>query len=230
MKKQLMALLSLVLLINSACFKTEAGNDDIFDRADADESFIELLSTEPDLLLEQYSNIIDIQTTTLSSCSRSNEGVAIEACEYDENGTAHFLEAEATLTEVIYREGPASEVSGDENTSSLYVLSANTKETPDSITKEGVTLNGCITWIDHFGMSNELVSLSGSRSGSYTGDGSYVCTSRTNGVTSGDFEGTSFSDSSKSGVTGYSFTLIVRSKSLSSGTTVQVMVKTSAFD
>lgn len=230
MKKILVAVLSLVLVMNSASFRAEASDKTVFDKSKVDESFVKLLETEPDLLLEQYGNVVDIQTMTLSTKSRSSEGIEIEACVYGEDGVAHLLEAEATLTKVIYQDVSFLSLSDDENLSTLYVLStsADEKVSDESGTQEGVTLYAAITWIDHVGLQNELVSLSGSRSGSYTGDGSYVCNARTTPVTSGEFE-ESFNDSNKKGQKGYSFTLSVFSKS-TSGKTVKVMAKTSAFD
>lgn len=194
-----------------------------FSEAEVNELFIESLATNPELLIWQYSNIVDIQTTTLSNFGRSGES-AVEAYEYDEDGTVHLLEAKATVTKVLYEE--------ESDISSLYVLTASTHNTDssDSITKDGVTLNGTITWVDHFGPKNELVSLSGSRSGSYTGDGSYVCTSRTIPIGSGTFAGASFSDTSFQGRNGSSFTLIVRSTSAENNKQVQLIVKTSIFD
>lgn len=223
MKKISLAILSMALLINCACFRVEASNKAVFGKEEVDESFVEALAADPDLLLQQYSNIVDIQTTTLSNLSRSGE-CAVVAYEYVQNDAAQLLEVEATLTKVSYQE--------DADISSLYVLTASTDNTDssDSITKNGVTLTGTITWIDHFGPSNELVSLSGSRSGSYTGDGSYVITSRTTPVGSGTFEGASFSDTSYKGQKGYSFTLIVRSDSSVDNKQVQLIVKTSFFD
>ena len=92
-----------------------------------------------------------------------------------------------------------------------------------------MTLNGCITWIDHLGMSNELVALSGSREGTYRGEGTYVCSSRTHVVGSGKFDGDSFDTFIYKGEKGYSFTLIVRSKT-QNGNSVQLQVNTSMFD
>lgn len=229
MKKILLTVLSLVLMTSSVCFRTEAGNKAVLDKADVNESFIEVLNTEPDLLFEQYNNIIDIQTMTLSNKSRSTDGIEIEAYEYDKDGIKHFLETDATLTKVIYQDESAFGLFGDENTSCLYVLNANTKDTTDSLTKDGVTLNGCITWIDNFGMSNELVSVSGSRSGSYTALGMYTCKTRYASITSDTFEGASFENSDVGGEIGYQFYLIVKSPT-SSGTEAQLIVKTSAFD
>ncbi|MCM1192658.1 MAG: hypothetical protein NC123_10375 [Butyrivibrio sp.] len=231
-EKILLTVLSMVLVMNSICLSAKANERAVFSQETANESVIRLLETEPDLLFEQYSNIIDIQTITLSNDRRSNEGVEIEAYEYDEDGAVHFIEAEATLTKVIYQDESALNLSGDDNRSALCVLSVNAEEknSDGSWTKDGVTVNAVITWIDHLGVKNELVALSGSRSGSYTGDGSYICTARVTPVTSGDFEGASFKDTTAAGQTGYSFTLVVSSKSSTSGKTIQTIAKTSAFD
>ena len=220
--------LTMVLLVNGACIRAEAYDKIAFESAVVDEKFIELLATMPETLFEQYSNIIDIQTMTLSGNERSNEGV--EAYEYDDEGFIRFVDCEATVTRIVYREDSVLPMAEDENVSSIYVLTANTdKKSDDSTEEDGVTLTGCITWIDHLGTSNELVSLSGSRAGDYINEGKYICTSRTHGVVSGEFDGESFVDNSKKGEKGYSFTLIVRSQT-ASNTTVQLMVKTSAFD
>lgn len=229
MRKILLMALSAVILINCTCFRTEASNKAVFDKAQMDESFVKLLQADSDLLLEQYSNIIDIQVVTLSKADRSNGSLA-EAYEYDENGAVRLLEVEATLTKVLYWEDFGSRLSDDENISALYVLTADTKDSSDSITQGEVTLNGTITWIDHFGIDNELVSLSGSRSGLYTGDATYDCYARTRYIGGSTFGGISFADSSFSGTKGYSFSLIVRSTSSVTGKQVQLLVKTSAFD
>lgn len=223
MKKIFLTVLSMALVINCTCFRAEASNKATFGEAEVNESFVTVLETDPDSLFQQYSNIVDIQTTTLSDISRSSES-AVEAYEYDVDGTAHLLEAKATLTKVLYQE--------ESDISSLYVLAASTDNTysSDSITKDGVTLNGTIVWEDNFGPKNKLVSLSGSRSGSYTGDGSYVITSRTTPIGSGTFAGASFSDTSYGGRNGSSFTLIVRSDSAETSKQVQLIVKTSFLD
>lgn len=230
MKKILVAVLAMVLVLNSVCFRAEANDKSVFDKTEVDESFIKQLETEPDLLLEQYVNVIDIQTMTLSNKSRSSEGIEIEAYVYGEDGAVHLLESEATLTKVIYQDVSVLSLSDDENLSTLYVLSASADEkvSDASGTQKGVTLYAAITWIDHFGLQNELVSLSGSRSGSYTGEGSYICNARVTPVTGGEFD-ESFYDSEKAGQLGYSFTLTVTSKS-SSGDLAKIIAKTSAFD
>ena len=107
--------LTMAFLANGACIKAETHDNIAFESAVVDEKFVELLTTMPETLFEQYSNIIDIQTMTLSGNGRSNE----------------------------------------------------------------------------------LVSLSGSRAGDYINKGKYICTSRTQGVVSGDFDGDCFMDNSK---------------------------------
>jgi len=137
------------------------------------------------------------------------------------------------LSKISYRE-KADEISteiGDENVAAVYVLTADTKDSVDSTTKNGISLKGTITWIDHAGLNNELVSVSGSRSGSYSGDGKYIVTSGTHNVTngSGSFSGTTFSNSAVGGEKGYSFTLTMHSYT-ASGDQTTLIVKTSAFD
>lgn len=215
-----------MLFIGGAYIHVDAQEKDFFDGGAIDEGFVEVVETMPEVLFEQYDNIIDIQTTALSGKGRASGG--IEAYEYNEDGIMNIVNCEGTLTRIVYQE--EAEQPGMEGVSSLYILIASSDKTStDSTTEDGVTLNGCITWIDHLGMSNELVALSGSREGTYTGEGTYVCTSRTHGVGSGKFDGDSFETYSYKGEKGYSFTLIVRSKT-QNGNSVQLQVNTSMFD
>ncbi len=192
-----------------------------------EESFIELMETDPDTIYEKYNNIIDVQTLTTDN-QKSED---IRAFEYDENGILQELDCEVTLNIITYQENIGATRSAIRNNSTVYVLSATTKPSSDSTTKNGITLNGTITWIDHLGPSNEFVSVSGSRSGSYSGNGDYIVTSQTHNVGNGggSFSGTTFSSTSGAGSRGSSFTLTVHS-STSAGTVTTLVVKTSIFD
>ncbi len=93
------------------------------------------------------------------------------------------------------------------------MLNSTTKTSQSSITSKGVTLNGTIGWIDYFGPVNEFKYCSGSRSGSYTGDGYYQANRGSDNLCNADFSGTSFySTSTLSDQTGTAFRLLVRSK------------------
>lgn len=191
----------------------------------SEKSFMELLEVNPEAVYEKYDNVIEIQTMKIDN--KNSDGV--KAFKYDKNGILQELDCEVTLNKISYQEGANSISAASNDVSTVYALTAETKDSKDSTTKNGITLNGTITWIDHFGTSNELVSVSGSRSGAYKGDGTYKITSQTHGVGSGSFSSGSFSDSSNSGEKGYSFTLVIHSYT-AAGDQTTLIVKTSAFD
>ncbi len=91
---------------------------------------------------------------------------------------------------------------------------ASEKTSEDSVTSKGVTLNGCIGWIDNLGPVNEFVYASGSRSGTYTGKGSYAAYRGTTVLCSGEFDASFFATSSRSDNTGFQFRLLIRSGTL----------------
>lgn len=230
MKKMLSAVLLAVLIFNSIFYYAEASNKKIFDEIEAEGSLIEILLEDPNLMLQQYSNILSVETMALSNADCSN-GEIVKAYERDQDGTVSLLEVEATLTKILYQEKVDLSFEGDEMPVTLYALTANTVS-EDSKTIYGVSLSGTIIWKDNFLVDNELVSMSGERSGSYTGDGKYYCMagSRYVGPGWGYFSGTSFVDSSVAGEKGQKFQLNVYSSSTNSTKEIVLIVKTSIFD
>lgn len=189
-----------------------------------------VLSENPDLLLQQYSNILSMETMELPNTYCLNGEEIVKAYEQDQDGTVCMLDVEATLTKILYQEELEPSLEDDEIPTTLYVLAANTVST-DSKTEYGVTLSGTIVWKDHFGIDNELVSISGSRSGSYTGDGGYYCRMGTHQVVGWvKFTGSSFFDNSVSGDRGVGYELIVNSPSTNSTREASLSVSTSIFD
>lgn len=229
MKKTLSAVLLSVLIFNSIFYNAEASNKKIFGETEVKESLMEILSEDPDLLLQQYSNILSVETMELPNayCSK---GEIVKAYEQDQDGTVSLLETKTTLTKIQYKEELGLSLKSDEMPTTLYVLTADTYSS-DSTTQYGVSMSGTIVWKDYFGMSNELVSIAGVRSGSYTGDGSYYCRSGTHQVAGWTtFTGASFFDNSVSGEEGFGFELVIFSPSTSSTKKAKLTVSTSILD
>lgn len=194
-----------------------------------DDAFMAMLQTNPELIYDEYSNVLNIQEVSLED-SILNE--CAEAYEYNTDGTLlQELDCEVTLNKIEVQSNAATLNSVQENTSSFYVLTAtaSSKTSDDSLTSDGVTLYGCIGWDDNFGVINTFNYASGSRSGSYTGTGYYLAMRGTGTLCSGDFDTSFYATSNESDSSGTQFRLIVRS-STSSGTTVQLNFTTSIFD
>lgn len=230
MKKALSAVIMFVFLFNSFSYNAEASNKKIFCETEAERAMSVILSEDPNLLLQQYSNILSVETTELSNTYCSN-GEIVKAYEQDQDGTVCMLETEATLTKILYHEEPGLSLEGDERPTTLYVLTAETYSS-DTTTQYGVRLTGAIAWKDYAGVNNELVAVSGSRSGSYMGDGTYYRSAGTTQLEPGwiTFSGASFFDHSVAGTKGYGFQLVIHSPSQSSSNVAQLIIKTSIFD
>lgn len=229
MKKTLSSVILLVFLFNSMCYTAEANNERIFCESEVEGSLEAILSEDPDLLSQQYSNILSVETIELSDALCSN-GEIVEAYELNQDGTVRSLETEVTLTKVLYQEEQNLSLKRDEKPSTLYVMTAETYSS-DTTKQYDVRLTGCIVWIDHFGVDNELVALSGSRSGSYTGDGTYYCNSGTTPIVAWKtFSDASFFDNSVKGKKGYGFQLLIHSPSTQSTQSAQLIIRTSIFD
>lgn len=217
------------IIFNSIFYNVEARSKKIFDETATEGLLISILSENPDLLLQQYSNVLSVETMALSNADCSH-GEIVKAYEQKQDGTVCLLEVEATLTKILYQEESDLSLEGDEMFSTLYVLTGNTSS-KDSMTKNGVTLNGTIVWKDHLGVNNELVSISGTRAGSYAGEGTYYCWSGSHAILGWvSFSGTSFNDSSVSGEKGFWFGLEINSPSSNSTSSATLIMKTSIFD
>lgn len=219
----------LVFLFNSTCYTAEANNKRIFCESEIEGSLEAILSEDLDFLSQQYSNVLSVETIELSGELCSN-GEIVEAYELNQDGTVCSLETEVTLTKILYQEEQNLSLKRDEKPSTLYVMTAETYSS-DTTKQHGVRLTGCIAWIDHLGVDNELVALSGSRSGSYTGIGTYYCNSGTTTIAAWKtFSDVSFFDNSAKGEKGYSFQLLIHSPSTQSTQSAQLIIRTSIFD
>lgn len=136
-----------------------------------DNSFIELMTTNPETIYEKYNNVIDIQEVPLEEEING----CVEAYEYDETGLIEELDCNVKLNRIVYQSNSNTEYSVSANTSTLYILTAeaSSKTSEDSLTEDGVTLKGCIGWNDVLGIGNSFEYASGSRSGSISGEGYY---------------------------------------------------------
>lgn len=193
-----------------------------------DESLVELIQTEPEMIYERYSNVIDVQEIPLDSTQVSE---MTEAYEYTEDGAVQGLDCEVTLNRITCQNNYGMLYSAEESTSTFYVMSVRgtSKTSEDSKTENGVTLEGVIGWEDMLGPVNKFEYASGSRSGSYTGTGQWQAMRGTHVLCSGDFDTSFYGTSSQSDLTGTSFRLTVRSATSGSKTAV-LTFETSMFD
>lgn len=192
-----------------------------------DNSFIELMTTNPETIYEKYNNVIDIQEVPLEEEING----CVEAYEYDETGLIEELDCNVKLNRIAYQSNSNTEYSVSANTSTLYILTAeaSSKTSEDSLTEDGVTLKGCIGWNDVLGIGNSFEYASGSRSGSISGEGYYQALRGTHTLCYGNFATSFYSTSQDADTSGTQFRLIVRSGT-TSGSTVQLNFTTSIFD
>lgn len=229
--RRILSITTLAFLLSacSICVNAQSTYDNMpAEEFKIDDSTVAMLQTNPDLIYEKYSDVIDIQEISLTDSQISK---CAEAYEYSENGTRQELECEVTLNKIILQNNEAVLNSVDENTSALYVLTATStsKISDDTLTSDGVTLYGCIAWEDKLGVVNYFKYVDGSRSGSYTGDGYYQAMRGTGTLCHGYFDTIFYSTSELEDTSGTEFRLIVRS-STASGTSVQLNFTTSIFD
>lgn len=162
--------------------------------------FVESLVNNPQMAYK-YENVLNVEQRVMDNITPKEQRMASE----------NNMEYVSTLTKMTYRADEEKETVID-----FYVMSvlASEKTSENSITSKGVTLNGCIGWIDNLGPVNEFVYASGSRSGTYTGKGSYAAYRGTTVLCSGEFDGSFFATSSRSDNTGFQFRLLIRSGTL----------------
>lgn len=117
----------------------------------------------------------------------------------------------------------------NDNVIELYdeINSIETIELEDNKTENNLSLYGCICWVDNLGVSNEIQYVSGNRTGSYSGDGTYTVTGGSTPLGSGTFS-SSFYDSNCNGQA-MVFRLRINSYD-SSGNKVTLAVATSIID
>lgn len=228
-KTLLITTLAFLLSTCSICVNAQSIYDNMpTEEFKINDSTVAMLQINPELIYETYSDVIDIQEVSLTDSQISK---CVEAYEYNENGVRQELECEVTLNKILLQNNADILNSTGQDTSTLYVLMATStsKTSDDSLTSDGVTLYGCIGWEDKLGIVNYFEYASGSRSGSYTGDGYYQAMRGTGTLCNGYFDTSFYSTSELDDTGGTEFRLIVRS-STSSGTSVQLNFTTSIFD
>ena len=228
MKKILLAtILTTALFASSMCVNAQTSHETEAEGIFVmDDSFIELMQTEPEMLYERYSNILSVQEVSLEN---SNIDECVEVYEYASDGSAQELDCEVTLNKILCRNDISAFAADEEEVSTFYVLTASSKISEDSLTENGVTLYGCIGWEDTLGPVNSFKYASGSRSGAYSGQGYYQALRGTATLCHGYFDSSFYATSEDEDTTGTQFRLIVRSSS-TNGNTVQLNMTTSIFD
>lgn len=179
--------------------------------------FVESLVNNPRMAYK-YENVLNVEQRVMDNIAPKEQRRASE----------NNMEYVSTLTKMTYRADEDKEAVTD-----FYVMSvlASEKTSEDSKTSKGVTLNGCIGWIDNLGTINEFVYASGSRSGTYTGKGSYAAYRGTTVLCSGEFDDSFFAPSNKTDNIGFQFRLLIRSgTSQDNNAKVELYFGTSAFD
>lgn len=225
MKKLLCCTLVTIMIFGfSVTAVAQEEKQQMFSEMDAE--FVSMVLEEPELALNRYSNISDITNVPVPA----NFQEKIVGSLISEYGEVTNLDCEISLVRIQMKNQPYTLLAnGQEQGDVMYVLSASTKESPGSLTEDGVTLNGTIGWIDHFGTSNEFKYVSGSRSGSYVGAGRYGSGGRGVAYNGGTDFDSSFSDSTGSGNQSSWFYLHVYSTT-QTGKRITLNVSTSILD
>lgn len=198
---------------------------EVFTTEIVDDSFLVMVTNEPERISEKYSNIIDIEQISLD---KTQSYICAEAYELNEGGRQNDMDCEVTLNKIVYAD-EASTVFSVENTSTCYILSAlsTTKISEDELKEDGKELYGCIVWEDVFGPGNKFKYAAGYRKGTFSGLGTYqVNNGNEAGLGGGKFSSdfTVYSDE-----TSGSFSLYIYSYG-TDGKQYYLHVKTSIFD
>ena len=215
-----------IILLFFCGFDNKIGSNDNLKLEDLkSDSMIQEIIEMPDEMLNKYSNVLSIEKKIIAKDEIANY-VTAKKC--DKDGLVSDMDAEAMITKISFLND------NNQNTiTNFYLLTASTSEqktSEETITSKGVTLNGCIGWIDNIGPINEFVYASGSRSGSYSGNGFYEALRGTSVLCSGNFSTNFYSTSDLSDSTGISFRLFVRSATSQDGSNVILNFTTSIFD
>lgn len=230
MKKVISILAVAFVIFNNSMYVNAQSIGETFSvhKIENDNSFIELMMTNPETIYEKYNNIIDIQEVPLEEEVING---CVDAYEYDATGLIEELDYNVKLNKIVYQSNSNKLHSINANTSTLYVLTAeaSSKTSEDSLTNDGVTVKGCIGWNDVLGVVNYFEYASGSRSGSISGDGYYQALRGAHTLCSGNFDTSFYSTSQDADSSGTQFRLIVRSDT-TSGSTVQLNLRTKAWD
>ena len=187
------------------------------------DSFIYELQMNPDALVEKFDNVVSVKQEVVEQDFADK---LIECSYISETDEDFLFEYEANLTTLEYKTDMSNK-----NISTFYVLSATgtTKTSTDKYSSNGVTLSGCIGWVDNTGIQNEFKYVSGSRSGSYSGQGFYNAKNHTVPLCSGYFDTSFYSTSNATNQTGLQFDLLIRTNDTSGGK-VELLIKTSMLD
>lgn len=185
------------------------------------ENMIRMISENNSNVMELYDEISSIEVIELDSILKNK---VAQAYYYDSEGNYNELYCDLELKKVTFENSYVRSTNSDE---SVYILTGTTKTSEDNKTESGVYLYGCICWTDNLGITNQIQYVSGYRSGSYSGDGSYNVIGGTTPLSSGTFS-TSFYDSSSNGQA-MVFRLRVNSND-SLGNRVTLSVATSLLD
>lgn len=129
-----------VSLFESAIYtNAQVVYESVTDDIKMDDSFAELLQTNPNLIYEKYDNVIDIQKVTLEE---SQVQEYVEAYEQSVDGVMEEINCEVTLNKIICEDNASVLYSVNESTSTYYVLSATatSKTSENTLSDDDVTL------------------------------------------------------------------------------------------
>lgn len=190
-----------------------------------DEKFLNVVLEQPEVAMDMYDNIEKITTVVVPESIQNQ----ISATLMDEDGEVEDLDCEVFMVQIDFAQPYALSDADNVPKDKMYVLNASVKESPGSLTEDGITLNGTIGWIDHFGTGNEFRYVSGSRSGAYVGSGTYGYGGKGEAYRGGTSFESTFSDTTGSGNKNSWFYLHVYSKT-TAGKTITLNVGTSILD
>ncbi len=185
------------------------------------ENMIQMIAENNSDVMELYDEICSIEIIDVNENLKDQ---ILKAYYYDSEGNYNEVNCDLVLKKVTIKNDNTRSINSDET---VYVLTGTTKTSDNDKTKNNVYLYGCICWVDNLGISNEIQYVSGYRTGSYSGTGSYNFIGGTVPLGSGTFS-TSFYDSSSNGKA-MEFRLNVYSDD-ASGNQVTLLATTSFFD
>lgn len=225
MKKFFALILSVILMISTILSVAAAENS-------YDDSVEAILSqyTIEERLSDAFRGVVDaeVDEELLESIS-----IHVDSNSAETGSLIKLVEETDTCTYSARTFGNAYE--NGESIGTIYALTASGKTISDSTTQNGVYAWISLVWIDHFGMNNELVSISGG----WTPNG-HTISNRYVKYTVSDFTGlsghsisarpTSNTYSYKIGTTGYSFSAEAQATIDGSTTRITVSVGTTIWN
>ena len=225
MKKFFALILSVILMISTILSVAAAENS-------YDDSVEAILSqyTIEERLSDAFRGVVDaeVDEELLESIS-----IHVDSNSAETGSLIKLVEETDTCTYSVRTFG--NEYENGESIGTIYALTASGKTISDSTTQNGVYAWISFVWIDHFGMNNELVSISGG----WTPNG-HTISNRYVKYTVSDFTGlsghsisarpTSNTYSYKIGTTGYSFSAEAQETIDGSTTRITVSVGTTIWN